>query len=194
MDLNLVIQQLRSFAPAFAGRVAGAARFKELDESTAMLTPCAFVIPLEDSPGPAIAQNGVRQDLNETWAVVVCLENVDDERGQTPATGLHEVRGQVWKALLGWRPTLEHNGVTYEGGSLQSLHRAQLWYQFEFGAAMQIGPEDGWEQPQLDALPNFNTIHTSADVVDPIADKNVKYPGPDGRIEFQTHSTNLNPP
>ncbi|MEZ2293093.1 hypothetical protein [Variovorax sp. RCC_210] len=193
MDLNLVIQQLRTFAPSFVGRFAGAAEFKKVSENTALPMPCGYVIPLEDNPGPPGALNAVRMDLTDSFAVVVCLDNSLDERGQQPATNLHFVRKELWKALLGWRPTLEYNGIHYEGGSLQQLDRAQLWYQFEFGAPMQIGPEDGWELSMLDALPKLNTVHTKVDVIDPIADKNLHYPGPDGRIEFETHVTNLNP-
>ena len=192
MDLTLVIAQLRSYAPSFAGRFAGAAQFKLVSENTALPMPCGYVVPLEDSPGPAGAQNAVRQSLVDSFAIIVCLDNTLDERGQASAANLHAVRAELWRALLGWRPTLEYDGITYEGGSLQQLDRAQLWYQFEFGAAMEIGPSDGWEQGALAALPPFATLHTNVDVADPIADRNRKYPGPDGRIEFQTHHT-LNP-
>jgi len=194
MNLNLVIAQLRNWAPSFGGRFAGAARFKGVDEETAMVAPCGFVIPLEDSPGPALAENAVRQDLTDSFAVVVCLDNVEDERGQKPATDLEAIRRELWKALLGWRPTLEYNGIVYEGGSLQKLHRSQLWYQFEFGAAMQIGPEDGWEEGALGRLPAFNRMHVNVDAIGPMADNNIKYPGPDGRIEHQADFDNLNPP
>lgn len=191
MELNLVIAHLKAYAPTFVQRFAGAAQFKAVDENTAMVAPCAFVIPLEDSPGEAISQNAVRQNLTDSFAVVVCLDNVDDERGQKPATDLHFIRKELWKALLGWRPTAEYDGIAYEGGSLQKLHRSQLWYQFEFGAPMQIGPEDGWEEGALQALPPFNTVHVNVDVIAPIAQP---LPGPDGRTEFQVHIPNLNPP
>lgn len=193
MDLDLIIAHVRAYAPLFAGNVAGAAQFKMVSENTNLPTPCCYVIPLEDNPGPSRALNAVRQDLTDSFAVVVCLSNTVDERGQASVTNLHAVRKELWKALLGWRPTDEYNGISYEGGSLQQLDRAQIWYQFEFGAPMEIGPEDGWEVGFLAALPKLNTVHTGVDVIDPIADKNIRYPGPDGRIEFQTHSTNLNP-
>jgi len=193
MDITLIIGQLRAYSPTFAGRVAGAAEFKQVSENTNLPVPCCYVVPLDDNPGQAGAQNAVRQDLTDGFAVIVCLSNTVDERGQAAATNLHLIRKELWKALLGWRPTLEYNGITYAGGSLLQLDRAQLWYQFEFDAFMQIGPEDGWEQGALAALPALNTVHINVDVIDPIADKNVKYPGPDGRIEFQTQVNNLNP-
>ena len=192
MDLNLVINQLRTYAPSFGGsRVAGAAQFKLVSENTNLPTPCCYVIPLGDQPEASMSQNSVRQKLTDSFAVVVCIDNAADERGQASAISVETIKRELWKALLGWRSTLEYNGIAYEGGSLQSLNRAQLWHQFEFGADMDIGPEDGWEEGALERLPNFNTAHFNVDVIEPIAQP---APGPDGRVEFQVHLTNLNPP
>ena len=194
MDLEPVIAQLKTYAPTFAGRVAGAAAFKGIPENTALDVPCAFVLPLADDPQPATSQNAVRQNLTDSFAVVVAVSNTSDERGQGAAFSVEALRRELWKALLGWRPTDEYDGVIYEGGSLQSIDRFQLFYQFEFGADMQIGPDDGWEEGFLDRLPKFNTLHVDVDEIDPAADRNLQYPGPDGRIEHEVHITNLNPP
>lgn len=192
MDLNLVIEQIRSYAPSFDGkRVAGAAQFKLVMENTNLQMPCGYVIPLADQPEPSHSQNSVRQKLTESFAVVVCIDNSVDERGQASSISVETIKRELWKALLGWRPTPQYNGIAYEASSLQSLNRAQLWHQFEFGAEMDIGPEDGWEEGALQRLPNFNTAHFNVDVIEPIAQP---APGPDGRIEFQVHLTNLNPP
>lgn len=192
MDLNLVITQLRKYAPSFGGtRVAGAARFKLINENTKLGTPCCYVIPIGDQPEGSQSQNSVRQKLTDSFAVIVCIDNSADERGQASSASVESVKRELWKALLGWRPTLEYNGIAYEGSSLQSLDRAQLWHQFEFSAEMDITPEDGWEEGALERLPVFNTAHFDVDVIEPIAQP---APGPDGRIEFQVHLTNLNPP
>lgn len=190
MDIDLIISQLREYAPSFSERIAGAAQFKSLSENTSLPMPSGYVIPLDDSPGPSGSLNAVRQELTDGFGVVVCLSNAVDERGQTSAKALHLIRKELWKALLGWRPTDEYNGVIYDGGSLLQLNRAQLWYQFEFSATMEIGPSDGWEEGMLAALPKLQTVHINVDVIEPIAQP---LPGPDGRIEFQVRATNLNP-
>ncbi len=196
MKLNLVIAQLRAYCPSFAAaapalpRIAGAAEFKMVPETVALPVPSAYVIPLEDSPGPAKSGNAVRQELVESFAVVVALDNKLDERGQASATALHDLRAEIWKALLGWRPEAHYDGISYEGGSLLQLDRARMWYRFEFGAPMEIGPSDGWEEGMIAALPKLNTVHVNVDVIEPIAQPS---PGPDGRIEFQVRATNLNP-
>ncbi|APW38972.1 hypothetical protein RD110_18635 [Rhodoferax koreense] len=192
MDIELVIAQMRTYAPVFAQRVAGAAEFKALSEKTAFPMPAAWVIPLEDSPERPKSLNAVRQDLAESFAVIVCIDNAVDERGQAAVITLHTVRAAVWRALLGWRPTLGHNGVYYDGGTLLQMDRAQLWYQFDFAADMQIGPSDGWEETMLEGLPALNTVHVKTDVIDPIVDKSLAPAGPDGRIEFESDISNLN--
>lgn len=189
MDIDLVIDHLRQFSPSFAGRFAGAAQFKNLSENTSLLMPSGFVIPLDDNPSASSSLNAVRQDLTDGFGVVVCLSNAVDERGQSAATALHLIRKELWKALLGWRPTDDYNGVIYEGGSLLQLNRAQLWYQYEFSAQMQIGPSDGWEEGMLQALPSLNEVRVKVDVIEPIAQPS---PGPDGRIEFEVRVPNLN--
>lgn len=194
MDLDLVITQLKTWAPSFDGRVAGAAAFKRLKENSALTTPCAFVLPLADDPQPPASQNAVRQVLVDSFSVIVAVSNATDERGQGAAASVEALRRELWAALLGWRPTDEYDGVQYEGGSLQDLDRFQLFYQFEFGAPMEIGPEDGWEQGALDRLPAFKTLHVDVDEIDQAADRNVKYPGPDGRIEHQVHLDDLDQP
>lgn len=222
MQLELIIAQMRALCPSFNGRVAGAAEFKPVSEAAALPVPCAFVIPLDDRPEPPKVQNAVGQEMTDSFAVIVGLDNRSDEKGQSGAASVHAIRAEVWRALLGWipgpvntvNPATDYNGIFYEGGSLLSLDRARLWYQFEFGAQMWIGPTDGWEAGALAALPNFglqsadglwlpgSALNVEVDVGTPVFDPGATYPpnpvpdfaqatvdaprshGPDGRVEF----------
>lgn len=183
MQLEPIVEALRTRCPAFSNRVSGAAQFKMLPESVSMPLPCAFVIPLDDSPGDSQSQNSVRQVLTDSFAVIVAVSNVADEKGQTGASSLHSLRASLWSALLGWRPSQRYDGITYEGGQMLSLDRARIWYQYEFGALMEIEPADGYQETELAALPHFDGGTIRVDAIDPAADPNVQYPGPDGRIE-----------
>ena len=185
MDLDVVITALRARCPSYSQRVAGAARFQILPEASKLAVPHAFVIPLDDSPGESRASNAERQSMTDSFAVIVAISNLADEKGQGATATVRTQRTELWKALLGWRPTLEYNGINYEGGHLLQIDRARLWYQFEFGAEMEIGPEDGYEETQLAALPPFEGANINVDVIDPAADPNLQYPGPDGRTEFE---------
>ena len=191
MQLEPIITALRARCATLGPRIAGAAQFKLLPESAALAVPCAFVVPLDDSPQESRAQNSIRQDLKDSFAVIVAVSNVADEKGQTGAASIHALRAELWAALLGWRPDLRYDGINYEGGNLLSLDRARLWYQFEFGALMEIEPSDGWQNIDLATLPHFEGATIQEDVIDPAADPNLHYPGPDGRIEVEARITAL---
>lgn len=183
MNLDLVIAALRQRCPSFAGRVAGAAEYKPVPESAALPVPCAFVIPLDDNPGENRSQNAVRQSLTESFAVIVLISNVADERGQAATHSINSIRSELWAALLGWSPAEAiYDGIAYQGGALLAIDRARLAFQFEFGAAMEIGPEDGYQASAHAALPHFDGMNIQLDAVDP-ADPNIANPGPDERIE-----------
>jgi hypothetical protein len=185
MNLNLVIAQLRTYCPSFGGRVAGSAHFKRLKEESTLTVPAAYVIPLDDNPGERMSLNDVRQPITESFAIIVALSNAPDERGQAAINSAHDsIRAEIWKAIIGWQPDpVTYRGVEYQGGNLLDLDRSRLWYQFDFGAYMEIGPEDGWQGIELAALPHFDGATINVDDIDPAADPNLHYPGPDGRIE-----------
>ena len=68
-----------------------------------MSVPSAFVIPLDDDPQESRAANSVRQTLTDSFAVVVYVSNLVDEKGQAGAQSIHLLRAELWAALLGWR-------------------------------------------------------------------------------------------
>lgn len=191
MTLDWIIAQLRARAPIFEGRVVGAAEFKILPEATTLKMPAAFVIPLDDSPEASMAMNSIMQKLNDSFAVIVAVSNVADEKGHASASAFHTMRAALWAALLGWRPVppltdqseSRYDGIAYEGGMLLNLDRARAWFQFEFGAPMEIGPADGFQETALGELPPFLHATVDIDALDPERDTNVAGTGPDGRIE-----------
>lgn len=182
MQVELIVQALRLRCPVFSNRVAGAADFKMLEEATHLAVPCAFVVPLDDSPDQNASANSTRQTMVDSFAVIVALDNTPDEKGQGAASTVDSLRTALWAALLGWQPTADYDGITYQGGQLLRLTRARLWYQFEFGASMEIGPEDGYQATALAGLPPFEGANLQIDPVEP-RDPNVAGTGPDGRID-----------
>jgi len=188
VNLNLIIDQLRQHCPSFGGRVAGAAEYKGLTETANLPTPSAYVIYMDDEVQGEGSLNETRQMLVEGFAVIVCVSNVPDERGQSAVNlAHHTMRAELWAALLGYQPDKTiYNGVFYQGSNLlPAKDRARLWMRFDFAAEMQIGPEDGWQAVDLAALPHFDGMNVKVDDIDPAADPNIKYPGPDGRIEHE---------
>lgn len=189
MNLTLVVQALRARCPSFSQRFAAAAQFKVLPEGAQLAVPAGFVVPLDDTAEPNQSQNGYRQPVQDSFAVIVALPNTVDERGQASAASVHSLRLELFKALLGWQPEADYDGIVYEGGQLLAMDRARLWYQFEFSAGFEIGADDignveTWQAQELAALPMLEEIKFTLDAYDP-ADPNVAPHGPDGRPEAE---------
>lgn len=184
MQLEPIITALRARTTAtFVNRIAGAAQFKQLPETAQLAVPCAYVIPMEDTPGESKSSNTVRQALKDSFSVVVAVSNLADEKGQGGAASIHTIRAVLFASLLGWQPSQDYSGIVYEGGTLLSLDRARLWYQFDFSADTEIGPEDGYQKTALDALPPFEGGTMRVDAIDPSDSNIVATPAPDGRNE-----------
>ena len=187
MQLETIIQHLRLYCQTLGQNIAGAAQFKQLEEAANLPMPCAFVIPLDDNPQESRSQNDVLQIMTDSFAVIVALSNAVDEKGQIATVSVQSLRAELWKALLGWYPAERYGQITYEGGSLLKVDRARLWYQFEFGAVMDICAADGWQDVYAATLPHLDGVTIKMDAIKPMADPNAQYPGPDGRIEFQVN-------
>ncbi len=184
MKYSPIITRLRARCPVFGNRVAGAAEFKPLPETANLAVPAAYVLPLNDQAGTVAAMNGYEQTIRDGFAVVVCLSNRADERGQGAADELDAIRAALWKALLGWEPDDHHGWVEYEGGEVIHMDRARLYYQFDFAAAMDITTAMTGQGADLDALPDFTGAQLRVDCIDP-ADPNLASTGPDGRNEAE---------
>lgn len=182
MELEPIIQALRTRLPVFGERVGGAVQFKALGEKSALPIPCAYVIPLDDNASERLAGNTARQEITDGFAVVVVMSNKPDEKGQGSALNAHNMRTLLWAALLGWCPSEEYDPIVYEGGQLMKLDRAEMWFQYEFSATTQITDADGWRNTELNGLPHFDGLDVQLDAIEPF-DPNLGATGPDGRIE-----------
>lgn len=188
MNLNVVIAQLRTRGVVFGNRVAGAASFEVLPEAANLTMPAAYVVPLAEQPGTQGSQNGYMQTVREEFAVVVAISNRTDERGQTATVDLQAVRVALFRALLGFQPAANYDVITFEGGQLLHMDRARLYYQFEFSAGYDIGPEDTWIDIRDSELPDFEGLDLDVDAIDPF-DPNLGATGPDGTLEAELSIT-----
>lgn len=181
MKITPIITQLRRYCPAFEGRVAGALELAALldDSASLMSLPAAYVVPTRDDPQPPATMTPYTQDLEEKFDVVVALAP-GDERGQAVADRLHDLRAELWRALLGWAPP-GADPVEYDGGALLMLNRGRVIYRFGFGLMSVIGgarvpgaPPETWQDIDLDGLPDLAAVGLRVD-----------YAAPDGHIEHQ---------
>lgn len=180
MKLSPVIATLRARCGLFEGRVGGAGQFKNLPQIGKLPLPAAYVLPANDEAGEQKSQTDYWQDLREGFSVVVVLDNTRDERGQAATfDAVHDVRAELWRALLGWSPEQNSGPITYLGGELLELDRGRIYYQYDFEVVTEIDINDTRQQEDLDALPEFETLAIDVDFIDPGN-------GPDKKIEAHT--------
>lgn len=199
MKITPVIEQLRTYAPGFEGRVAGGLDWDPTADSAKMPPPAAYVIAVGDSADEPQAQNVYTQAVRDVIDVCVVLPT-DDERGQSVADVLHDVRAQLWRALVGFELDDESGPLLYDGSQLLLLDRDRMVYRYRFYADFQLGrweqtgegKPQTWQEWQLAGLPALEGIDTRFDFLNPMKDPNVSAPGPDGRVEFTTRE-DLNP-
>ncbi len=157
MKLLPIINRIKSNCSVFGGRVAAFAELSNVGKGR-LTAPAAFVVPERDQPGENESQNGYRQNIKESFVVIVALDPQSRE-GTTSIEALHDLRAELWAALLTWAPSDEHSGIVYEGGELMEFNAAQFFYQYEFSAATQITEEDTARATEQAALGDFNTAH-----------------------------------
>lgn len=163
MQLSNIINQLKTNAPTFVNRIAGAAEYAALKSATNLIVPAAYVIPLDDGAEANKSQTGYRQTINDSFAVVVVLSNQVDERGQTAYDNLHALRQELWLALLGWKPDTDYDRIEYQGAELLDIDRFRLDYQFEFNAQLDIDQAMTWQGVDIAAAPAFESVYIDLD-------------------------------
>lgn len=152
MNVDEIITQLKTYAPMFAGNVAGAAEWELAQDQVWLKQPAAYVIPMEDEASENLDMVGLQQVVTETLSIVVDLDNSADRRGQTAATGaINVVRAAVWAAVLAWRPPSDNatQGFSYAGGGYVRSNRARLIWRFDFHLKTTITEHDGWQVPSV---------------------------------------------
>ncbi|WJV61357.1 hypothetical protein PCO87_15780 [Pectobacteriaceae bacterium C52] len=184
MRLSPIVATLRLKCPKFYGRVAGAAQMKSLPETAKMLLPAAYVVPSNDDASENKSQTDYWQDVTEGFAVIVVLNSSPDERGQAAAfDAVHDVRAELWSALLGLNPEPDNGDVIeYAGGQVVAMDAARLYYQFDFTRKREISESETRQNTDLEELPELDIISIDVDFIDPGN-------GPDGNIEHHTELT-----
>ena len=191
MKISQIVAHLRTYCPAFSGRVSAGIDWDAVAASAKLSHPSAYVIAAGDDATKNEVQNGIRQDITDLFDVILVLDSTD-ERGQEAADLLHDLRAGLWRALVGWQPGTEYEPIEYSGSGLVFINRARVVFRFSFEAAFQLGrnkksdPPETWHERVIDGLPPFEGVDVNYDFISPLNDKNLSESGPDGRIEFQT--------
>lgn len=171
MKLNPIVAHLRLTCPTFAGRVAGGIDWDAVVESAQLPLPAAYVIATADAATPNKVETGVIQDITDQFNVVIVLDT-SDERGQADNDLLHDIRAELWRALVGWEPGPEYTPIEYGKGALLHISRARVVYQFTFFSEFQLGrnradqPPETWHELELDGLAPFTGVDFNMDCIE----------------------------
>jgi hypothetical protein len=167
MRLGEIVLRIRSYKTHFGNFIGGAIELDTAIKNT-LKKDMAFVIPLIDEVGKNQYDTSFNQRLTERFGVIVALANdtsQSDKLGFLAYDQMHDIRGELIKALCGWIPIDAESQICYRGGKLVDFNNGYIWYQFEFeydsriiqtkdGVMIQESNFDDMKEP----VP-FNTIY-----------------------------------
>lgn len=194
MKITPLIAQLRDYCPTLSSRVAVGIDLATLQAENPLQTPCAYVITLADLASNSLAQNITLKPIRDRFEVTLVLDATDATKALDL---LHDLRAELWRALVGFKPGSDYGAIEYDGGELVSINSSRALYRLRFFAEFQLGrnlpgqPAESWHERELDGLSSFTGATVQVDAIDP-ADPNLKRPGPDGRLEL-TFSGDVTP-
>jgi hypothetical protein len=134
VKLAKIVNKIRNANTRFTNRIGGAVEF-ELAMTQTLTGETAFVIPGDDACGANQYDSGINQVLTEKFHIVVALKNdnvAGDKVGVTAYNLLHDVRNQIWTAILGWDIKEAESLIYYTGGKMLGVQPAYLWYMYSF--------------------------------------------------------------
>jgi hypothetical protein len=194
MKITPILTQLRAQCPTLANRVAAGIDLATLQANTPLATPCAYVVPIADVASKSVAQNLMLQPIRDRFEVTLVLDTAD---AVAALDQLHDLRAELWRALVGFKPGSDYSATAYDGGELVSINSSRVLYRLRFFTEFQLGrnlpgqPAQSWHERELDGLSSFTGVTVRVDAIDP-ADPNLQRPGPDGRLEL-TFSGDVTP-
>lgn len=167
MKLGPIVNALRLKCPTFEQRVAGAAEFSQIEPTTNLAMPCAFVVPLGESTEEATLQTDYRQTVEQSFGVIVYVSSKTDERGLIAYDLVEEIKEEVIRAIAGWEPIERADGITYSGLTVLSLTSAWLCVQLEFSILYDIVDTQTRHGIDLSELPDLELVHVDVDLMFP---------------------------
>lgn len=194
MKISPILTQLRAQCPSLAGHIATGVDLALLQGDPNLPMPSAHVSPLADLASTSTAQNAASQPIRDRFEIILALDATDATKALDL---LHDLRAELWRALVGFKPDSNYSAIVYDGGEMVSVNSSRAFYRLRFFAEFQLGrnlpsqPAESWHERELDGLSSFTGATVRVDAIDP-ADPNLKRPGPDGRVEM-TFSGDVTP-
>jgi len=123
MKITPILTQLRAQCPTLANRVAAGIDLATLQASNPLATPCAYVVPITDVASKSVAQNLMLQPIRDRFEVTLVLDTMD---AAAALDQLHDLRAELWRALVGFKPGSDYSDTAYDGGDLLPLEGREV--------------------------------------------------------------------
>lgn len=123
MKITPILTQLRAQCPTLANRVAAGIDLATLQASNPLATPCAYVVPIADVASKSVAQNLMLQPIRDRFEVTLVLDTMD---AAAALDQLHDLRAELWRALVGFKPGSDYSDTAYDGGDLLPLEGREV--------------------------------------------------------------------
>ena len=129
MKITPILTQLRAQCPSLANHISVGIDLALLQGNSALPTPSAHVLPLADLASNSTAQNLTTQPIRDRFEIVLALDASDPT---TALDLLHDLRAELWRALVGFKPDTDYSAIVYDGGELLSINSSRAFYRLRF--------------------------------------------------------------
>lgn len=124
--IDSTIERIKAGVPALK-LVGGAADFQTAADTAPKAAPAAFVMPLEEIPGPC-ETTALVQHVQASIGVVTVVRNVSDDKGVAARQDLDLLRGSEKELLLGWVPADGCDPFERGPGRLMAFKNGYMWW------------------------------------------------------------------
>lgn len=132
MDLSPLVARLKDQLTGF--RQIGCMADIEAADKITITPPAAFVAPLSETRGTALANGAAKQTLVR-FVVILVVANRRDATGAAALADLEERRRQVGDAFKAWVPAGALNSPSWQDGRVIRFIDGNLWWGDEFACS-----------------------------------------------------------
>lgn len=181
MRLSIIVKRLKEAHTRFGDYVAGSAEL-DLALRNTLKKDMAFVVPIADDSPSNLYDSGESQLITERFSVIIALANDVSDKDKTGLTSydqLHDIRSELFRALVGWQILGAESLIYYAGGKFITVQNDYLWWQYDFEYKSRITEFDGYcdiiEQTDFSQRKQVSQL----DSFDKISSKYILWPGKD---------------
>ena len=157
MKLGPIALKIRQADTRFGDRVSGIAELNSIlvaEGGQTLNADTLFVVHLGDTASENAHDSGISQKVSESFAVIAAVANdgrYSDRSGIEAVDLMHDVRDEIWRAILGWewpnvsddRDHRQMTKVSYNGAAIIEVTSAWVWMEFDFVGSLRISDSDG---------------------------------------------------